>query len=200
MDMPLSEKRTDKRAIQSDLISSHCPHRRAARFPVLMAPYRRAAQGFTYIGLLILVAIIGLSSVATLQTGSILQRRAAEEELLEIGREFRNALISYANATPIGRPRAPHSLQDLIKDPRYPNPRRHLRRIYADPITGKEEWGTVEALDGSGIVGIHSLSEAKPIKIGNFDPPFQDFAEKDSYRDWLFMIVPQPVVQMKSPS
>lgn len=149
-------------------------------------------DGFTYLGLIILVALIGIASAATLQMGSVVQRRAAEEELLEIGTEFRNALISYANATPVGQLRAPRSLHDLLKDPRYPNPRRHLRKLYADPITGKEEWGVVEALDGSGIIGIHSLSEAQPIKIDNFEPVFQNFSGKMSYRDWHFMIAPQP--------
>jgi type II secretory pathway pseudopilin PulG len=148
--------------------------------------------GFTYIGLLILLAIIGITSAASLQVGSVLQRRAAEEELLEIGTEFRNALISYANATPIGQPNAPHSLQDLVKDPRYPGVRRHLRKLYADPMTGKEEWGVVHALDGVGIVGVYSLSQAKPIKIGNFDQAFPGFARRNSYREWVFGIVPQP--------
>lgn len=148
-------------------------------------------RGFTYLGLLILVAIIGIASAATLQMGSILQRRAAEEELLEIGAEFRNALISYANATPVGQKRAPSSLQDLLKDPRYPNPRRHLRKLYADPLTGKEEWGLIEALDGSGIVGVYSLSEARPIKVGNFEAAYQGFEGKTSYRDWKFIAFAQ---------
>lgn len=116
-----------------------------------------------------------------------MQRHAVEEELLLVGAEIRSALISYANATPIGQKRKPASLQELLKDPRYPTPRRHLRKLYADPITGKEEWGIIEALDGSGIIGIHSLSDAQPIKIGNFALEFQTFKEKTSYRDWQFM-------------
>jgi type II secretory pathway pseudopilin PulG len=153
----------------------------------------RRSDGFTYLGLIILVAIIGIASAATLQMGSVVQRRAAEEELLEIGDEFRNALISYANATPAGQKRGPASLQELLKDPRYPNPKRHLRKLYADPITGKDQWGIVEAIDGSGIVGVHSLSEATPIKIDKFESAFLDFAGKTSYRDWRFMIAPQPL-------
>lgn len=162
-------------------------------FPKKTCRCHRHDQGFTYLSLLILIAIIGIASAATLQMGTVMLRHAAEEELLEIGAEFRNALISYANATPIGQRRAPQSLQDLLKDPRYPNPRRHLRKLYADPMTGKEEWGIVEAIDGSGIVGVHSQSEATPIKIGNFDLVFKDFAGKSSYREWRFMIAPQPV-------
>jgi type II secretory pathway pseudopilin PulG len=143
-------------------------------------------RGFTYLGLLILIAVIGVTSAASLQVGALLQRRAAEEELLEIGAEFRSALLSYAKATPPGQRRTPASLQDLLKDPRYPVPRRHLRKLYADPLTGREEWGIVEVTNGAGILGIHSLSEAHPIKIGGFAAPFQTFAGKTSYRDWIF--------------
>jgi type II secretory pathway pseudopilin PulG len=155
----------------------------------------RRSDGFTYLGLIILVAIISIASAATLQMGSVVQRRAAEEELLEIGDEFRNALISYANATPAGQKRGPASLQDLLKDPRYPNPKRHLRKLYADPITGKDQWGIVEAIDGSGIIGVHSLSEATPIKIDKFESAFLDFAGKTSYRDWRFIAFPQAIRQ-----
>lgn len=153
------------------------------------AGYRPINGGFTYVGLLILLAIIGATSAATLQAGSLLQRRTAEEELLRVGAEFRNALSSYAMATPVGQKRLPTSLQDLLKDPRYPTTRRHLRKIHTDPITGKEEWGLVLSPDGTGILAVHSLSEAKPIKIGNFDPGFQGFEMKESYRDWQFGIV-----------
>jgi type II secretory pathway pseudopilin PulG len=148
--------------------------------------------GFTYVGILILIAIIGIASAATLQVGSVIQRRAAEQELLEIGVEFQQALISYANATPPGQLRAPKSLQELIKDPRSPTPRRHLRKLYADPLTGKEEWGLVYSPDGIGIIGIYSLSEARPIKIGNFEAAFRGFEDKTSYRDWKFIALVQP--------
>jgi type II secretory pathway pseudopilin PulG len=144
-------------------------------------------SGFTYLSLMILVAIIGIATAATLQAGSALQRRAAEEELLAIGSEFQMALTSYENATPPGKKRAPDSLQELLKDPRYPNIRRHLRKLYPDPITGAEEWGVVQAPDGGGIVGFYSLSEKPPIKIGNFDAAFADFAGKTSYREWKFI-------------
>jgi type II secretory pathway pseudopilin PulG len=149
--------------------------------------------GFTYVGLLILIAIIGIASAATVQVGSVLQRREAEQALLEIGLEFQNALLSYANATPPGQLRAPKTLQDLIKDPRNPKPQRHLRKLYVDPITGKEEWGIVHSPDGLGIIGVYSLSEASPIKIGNFEAPYRGFENKTSYRDWKFITLVQPL-------
>jgi type II secretory pathway pseudopilin PulG len=149
----------------------------------------RPHRGFAYLSLLIAIAIIGVAAAATLQLGSILQRRAAEEELLAIGGEFRRALISYSGATPVGQISSPPTLQALLKDPRYPNIRRHLRKLYHDPLTGSQQWGTVMSIDGKGIVGIYSLSTAKPIKIGNFETQFLSFADKTSYADWVFMAV-----------
>jgi type II secretory pathway pseudopilin PulG len=159
---------------------------------------RRQVKGFAYLSLLIMIAVIGVAAAATLQLGSLMQRRAAEEELLAIGTEFRAALISYANATPVGQPSTPPTLQALLKDPRYPNIRRHLRKLYFDPLTGKQEWGTVMSIDGKGIAGIYSLSTARPIKIGNFDAQFLNFADKTSYADWVFTpiaAVPVPTVR-----
>jgi len=77
-------------------------------------------------------------------------------------------------------------LEDLLKDPRYPNIRRHLRKIYVDPITGKAEWGVLKSPDDSGIIGVHSLSTAVPIKIGNFEMEFQYLSGKIAYSNWIF--------------
>lgn len=162
-----------------------------------LVSYRLHNSGFTYVGILILIAIIGLASAATIQVGSVLQRREAEQELLEIGMEFLNALTSYANASPPGQLRAPKTLQELLKDPRSPQPKRHLRKLYSDPLTGKEEWGIVNSPDGAGIIGVYSLSEASPIKIGNFDVAFKGFEDKKSYRDWKFIAVVQPIGMSK---
>ena len=153
-----------------------------------MSTGNRREAGFTYLGLMLLVTLIAIASVATVQMGSVLQRQDAEEELLAIGTEFRNALASYANTTPAGQPRSPRALEDLLKDPRYPNPRRHLRKLYADPMTGKEIWGTVMTPDGTGIIAIHSLATTQPLKIGNFDAEFQDFAGKSTYTQWIFAL------------
>ena len=154
--------------------------------PVRTPRYRHA--GFTYLGVLIMVAILGIASVASLQIGSLLQRRAAEEELLRIGSAFQNALIAYSNATPPGQAHGPRSLEELLKDPRYPGTRRYLRQLYVDPLTGKSEWGVVESPENGGIIGVFSLSEATPIKIGNFESAFADFTGKTSYRDWQFIV------------
>lgn len=144
-------------------------------------------SGFSYIALLITLALIAVATAATIQMGVLLQQRVAEEELLAIGEEFHRALISYANAAQPGQSRIPRKLEDLLKDPRYPNIRRHLRKIYTDPMTGSDEWGLQPSFDGRGIVGIFSLSNQKPIKISNFPVAFQAFGEAATYRDWVFI-------------
>jgi type II secretory pathway pseudopilin PulG len=160
--------------------------------PLLPEPNRqRTAGGFTYLGMMIFIAIIGIISSTSLHLGSIVQRRDAEEQLLDIGNEFRRAIISYANASKPGANRAPQSLQDLLHDPRYPNTVRHLRKIRIDPITGSDEWGLVASIDGNGIIGVFSLSTDKPIKIGNFDPALEDFSTAASYNDWRFLGAPR---------
>jgi len=146
----------------------------------------RPARGFTYISLIILVAIIGLVAATTLKTGAMLQRSAAERALLDIGAQFSDALQSYANATPAGQPAQPPSLQALLRDPRYPGVRRHLRKIFVDPMTGKAEWGVVYLANQVGVVAVYSLSDAKPIKIGNFPARFQAFDGKLLISDWKF--------------
>jgi len=153
--------------------------------------FRRAGPaagqaGFTYVALLIVVAAIGIAGAATLQLGALLQRRQAEHQLLAIGREFGAALTSYAAATPAGQLTTPPTLEALLKDPRYPSVKRHLRKLYTDPITGKADWGLVKAPGGNGIIGIHSLSKTAPIQIGNFEPEFQHLSERTSYADWIF--------------
>ena len=45
---------------------------------------------------------------------------------------------------------------------------------------------------GKGIIGIHSLSTATPIKKDNFDAPFGYLKNKKTYQDWVFTTVVQP--------
>jgi type II secretory pathway pseudopilin PulG len=152
---------------------------------------RRPQAGFTYVGMIVFVTIIGLVGAATLKVGALLARAEAENELLEIGAAFSDALASYAQATPPGQPQQPPSLEALLRDPRFPNPRRHLRRIFVDPVTGRAEWGLVRAAEGAPIMGVYSLSQAQPLKIANFDGRFVNFERKQHLSDWKFVAASQ---------
>lgn len=143
--------------------------------------------GFTYLGLIIFVFIIGLVGAATLKVEALLRRAQLEKELLETGAQFSAALDSYAKATPRGQPRAPLTLEELLRDKRFPNPRRHLRKIFIDPVTGKAEWGLVRAGESGPILGVHSLSQATPLKQANFDARFSGFENRERLAEWKFM-------------
>jgi hypothetical protein len=134
---------------------------------------------------MILVAILSMSAATTVQTGVTLQRRHAETELLRIGEEFERALASYGAVTPVGASKHPRELQDLLLDPRLPSVRRHLRAVRPDPITGSLEWGLLRGPDG-GIVALHSLSIAAPIKVSGFPVGLEHLAGAARYADWKF--------------
>jgi type II secretory pathway pseudopilin PulG len=162
-------------------------------------PIAQGEDGFTYVGLIVLVAIIGLVGAATLKVDALLRRAAAEEELLEIGAAFSQALKSYAEATPRGQPTYPPSLQELLKDPRSPAIRRHLRKIFVDPLTGKAEWGIVHAGSDTGVLAVYSLSKAKPLKVANFDARFANLENRQHISEWKFAALGQGVGQAAQP-
>lgn len=147
---------------------------------------QRRQHGFTYLSLMILLAIIGLVTASSIKLGSVLQRSRAEQELLEIGAAFSDALQSYAEATPSGQPTLPPTLKDLLRDPRFPTLKRHLRKIFVDPVTGRAEWGIVYAGDHTGVLAIYSLSSARPVKVSNFPQRFASFAGVSRISDWKF--------------
>jgi type II secretory pathway pseudopilin PulG len=146
-------------------------------------------RGFSYIGLLIVVAIVTTGASIAIEASAALQQRAGEEELLAIGAEYRAALESYAAATPFGQPTTPLEWKDLLRDPRQPGVRRHLRRIYADPLSGRSEWGLVRSPDGR-IAGIHSLSRTETWKRADFPPGMEHFVRAQRHDEWVFAPLP----------
>ncbi len=134
-----------------------------------MAPkqLRSSQKGFAYLALLVVVAVIGVVSSGALLAGRVMARHVAEDELLFIGGQFRQAFQAYHDATPIGQPRYPKRIEDLLLDPRFGSPRRYLRKIFVDPLTGKASWGLVSAPDG-GVLGVYSLAEETPIRMADF--------------------------------
>ena len=147
-------------------------------------------RGFAYILLLLAIAALGAISSQVVSLGASTSRRDAEQALLQIGAEFDAALRSYAAvplnaAAPAPNARGPRTLEELLKDPRTPSIRRHLRQIYADPLTGKTEWGLVK--DNAGfITGVYSLADGQPIKRSFFAVTQAHFEEADSYSKWVF--------------
>lgn len=147
-----------------------------------MRPQR--LSGFAYIILLIGIVIIGIGAGTTLLAGARMSRRSAEQQLLVVGYEYERALVSYAGAGNIG----PQNLSELLRDPRFPGLKRHLRQLYADPLTA-HEWGIQRDPQGY-IVGVFSLAQGKPIKRTGFDSAHRGFEDADNYAEWIFGLRP----------
>jgi type II secretory pathway pseudopilin PulG len=146
-------------------------------------------EGFTLAGALILIAVLGAGMAAYGEIASHAAQREKEQELLFVGNQFRQAIRTYYEQTPGAVRRFPQTLEELLQDKRHPMPQRHLRRLYADPITGKPQWGLIAAPEG-GIMGVHSLSEARPIKTAGFAGRDRALADTGRYSDWYFSYVP----------
>jgi type II secretory pathway pseudopilin PulG len=145
-------------------------------------------RGFTYLGVLIIVAIMGMGLAGFGELYSHAAQRDKERELLFIGSQFRDAIASYYNRSP-GAKVYPKKLDDLLEDKRFPVPQHHLRKLYRDPMTGSTDWGLIE-LPGIGIIGVHSRSEEKPIKTANFAAAEASFEDAENYTKWMFTYSP----------
>jgi type II secretory pathway pseudopilin PulG len=148
---------------------------------------RKGEQGYAYIALLIFIAAMGVALAVTGEVWSMAMKREKEEQLIFAGNQFRNALTMYYVHTPAHAGRYPMSLEDLLKDPRYPAARRYLRKIYPDPVSGTASWELIKGANGE-ILGVHSTSDEEPVKKSNFSLADQDFEGKMKYSEWLFMI------------
>jgi type II secretory pathway pseudopilin PulG len=143
--------------------------------------------GFTLLGLLFLMAGLGVAMAALGTTWHSVAQREKERDLLFVGDQYRRAIESFWTVPlPVGTPRRlPKNFAELLVDPRFPQTVRHLRRVYRDPMTASGEWGLLNGPDG-GIAGVFSLSEGTPFKRKNFPLAYAQFEAAQSYRDWVF--------------
>lgn len=150
------------------------------------ATKRRLQSGFSYLWVLLLVAVMGLGLSVASDMYVTTAKREREKELLAIGRQFQAAIRRYHDFR-AGEAQAqyPASLEDLLRDPRAPGTVRHLRKIFVDPMTGKAEWGLIKL--GDRVVGVHSMSRDAVLKKDGFDPDQQGLAQRDNYAQWLFV-------------
>ena len=164
----------------------------------------RSKGGFTYIGALVMVMIVGIMATRASVVWSTAMRREREDELISRGTQIRDALrlwykvrvsngklvpllVPAAANAPLPQVQGPTELASLLKDPNTAANAHYLRPYcLVDPITGKE-WDVIRK-DGK-IVGVKSTSALEPIKQGNF--PFdlhpEDFEKKSKYSEWQFI-------------
>lgn len=154
--------------------------------PELLAKNKMGREaGFTFLGLMFAVAIAGIALAGTGALWHMESRREKEKELLFIGEEYREAISSYYSKSPGEAKQFPEKLDDLLQDKRFPNPTRHLRRLYREPMTSDGEWELIRQ-EGR-IIGVASRSPEEPIKIAGFGPGQNEFEGAVSYTEWRFI-------------
>jgi len=154
--------------------------------PKKVREFHRRQEGTVYMMLLLAVSLLGLALVAVSEVWHTTLKRDKEQELLFYGDQFRQAIGLYYANTPGRVQRYPLKLEDLLKDPRYPDTRRYLRKLFVDPMTGENKWGLVRDSTG-GIIGVHSMASDETIKKSNFKLADKYFEGKRQYSDWVFI-------------
>lgn len=157
--------------------------------PIVNGRVKPHQCGFAYLLALLMVTLLGLGLGAA---GSLWQteaQRIKESELLYIGETYRQAISRYYHA-PGPVKQYPKSLEALLLDDRQPALTRHLRKLYPDPLTKKQEWGLVVDADSQQIRGVYSLAPGAPLKQHGFPPHQREFEEAKSYAAWQFVVTP----------
>lgn len=149
-------------------------------------PYQ---QGFTLLAALAAMFFLALATQQVMVSVSQQAQREREAELLRIGSEFVRAIGTYYESSPGTVKTWPPSLEALMDDRRFVVLRRHLRRVYPDPITRTDAWGIVPASDG-GIAGVYSRSAMQPIRSAGRELAELGLTEAAHYSDWKFVYTP----------
>jgi type II secretory pathway pseudopilin PulG len=193
-------------------------HRRPRRRTTPARRPWRACRGYTYLLLLFMVALAGAALAMMGQQWQAAAQRERETELLFRGGQIRDALQRFNDLTPDGKPALPLALDELLLDRRGPEPRHHLRRLYADPFTAQVDWLLLRDAAG-GIVGVRSrshhpalrrhgvpVSTAASTPASGKPPDSPPHNPADSARDrppqvgdWLFAIQPKNAAPRRSP-
>ena len=116
-------------------------------------------RGFTYLWLLFAIALAGAAAASLGERANVAAQRDKEAELVFRGEAIARAIAAYSAAASGSSKSYPQSLSDLVEDRRGAAIRRHLRRVYEDPFTGRADWELISGEDGEGIVGVHSRSQ-----------------------------------------
>lgn len=112
-------------------------------------------RGFTYLGLLLAIALLGIGLSAASEVWVTTAKRQKLQHLEFVGQQYVRAIAGYYEGSPGGVKKFPRRLEDLVEDRRHAFMRRHLRQLYASPLSGKADWILLAAPDG-GIRGVRA--------------------------------------------
>ena len=146
-------------------------------------------RGFTYIWLLVAIAVLAIGMVTVGPLWARQAQRDREAEMLRVGVAYAVAIEHYYRMPAGGMRQLPRSVDDLLLDRRFPVPVRHLRSAYTDPLKPGVALELVRAPSGE-IRGVASSSLEAPIRQtawsdGRHTLPATTPTTR--YRDWQFL-------------
>jgi len=144
-------------------------------------------SGYTLVALLVVVFVMALGLSVAGPTWREQNRRLRERELMRIGMLYARAVAEFRASSPGSLKAYPRSLDELVLDPRFLGVRRHLRRLYPDPIDPAQPWGLTKDADGN-ITGVYSQSADAPVAGGPVDLGDLVLAPAQHYSDWKFSL------------
>lgn len=108
--------------------------------------------GYTYLLMLFVVAVAGYGLALLGESWQVTADRERREELEFTLEAYARAFKSFHGATPDGMSYRPRKLEELVEDYRTGVRRRHIRRLYPNPLTQRLDW--LLPSDELGIVGV----------------------------------------------
>ncbi len=146
-------------------------------------------RGFTLAELAMVCALMAILAGVAMPTARFMVKREREAELRLDLREMRDAIDEYKRLADqgmiqvdLGTEGYPKTLEELVTGVQIvgqKTPRKFLRKVPMDPMTGKVEWGLRSYQDepdsttwgGQNVYDVYSLSEAKAL-------------DGTKYKDW----------------
>lgn len=138
--------------------------------------------GFSYLALLMIMSVTSIGMAAVGSIWSFEAQRQKEKELHFVGNAYAAAIKSYYLSQPNAK-LYPKSFEALIEDNRGIKIKRHLRKIYPDPMTHDGEWELIK--QGDLILGVRSQSQQKIINKALFSAKTSK-DEVSKYADIVF--------------
>lgn len=143
-------------------------------------------RGFTYLWTLMSVALLGIALAVTGSSWRAEMKRDRERQLIRNAMQYVHAIESYYKASPGISRELPRTVEDLLEDRRFIGVRRHLRRLYGDPV---RKWGDFEYVQNASgkLIGVRSKSLEKPIRQAEWTDGVHTVDVAACYCKWLFL-------------
>ncbi len=137
------------------------------------------------------MVVLGIAMAAIGPLWATQAQRDREAELLRVGTTYASAIEHYRAMSPGNVKALPSSVDDLLLDPRFPTPVRHLRAAYPDPIDPSRP---LEPILGTGgqLVGVRSSSDLAPLRRVEWTDGRHVIAPAEHYKDWQFLALTTP--------